>query len=449
LTLLCLLIAVNSQYQPNWPSIDARALPSWFDEAKVGIFLHWGVYSVPSWGTTGGAAGEWYWWRLDGDKNPDYVAFHNRTYGANFQYPSFAPRFTAELWNPDTWAELFKKSGAKYVVLTSKHHEGWTNWKSPESWNWNAVDAGPGKDLIGLLSAAVRKQGLVCGNYYSLFEWFHPLYLEDKANHFKTTRYVDEVMIPQLKDLVTKYRPDVIWSDGDWDATSEYWKSTEFLAWLYNNAPNKDTVIVNDRWGSDCSLKHGGYYSGGDRYHPGKLLGHKWEDAFTIDSTTWGFKRNSGVSDYLSPTQIIQELISTVAFGGNVLINIGPTWDGRIVPIFEERLLQLGNFLSINGEAIYKSQPWVKFQNQTDIGAFFTTSNQNLYVLMSPWPMGSSIQLQSNPKAGPNAAVVALGDSVPLMFSSNGTSLKINLPPMSSKLDPHGLVLKLSGFSLS
>jgi len=178
-------------------------------------------------------------------------------------------------------------------------------------------------------------------------------------------------------------------------------------------------------------------------------LAHKWEDAFTIDTTTWGFKRNSALSDYLSPTQIIQELISTVSFGGNVLINVGPTWDGRIVPIFEERLLQLGNFLSINGEAIYKSQPWVKFQNQTDIGAFYTTSNQNLYVLMSPWPMGSSIQLQSNPKAGPNAAVVALGDSVPLMFSSNGTSLKINLPPMSSKLDPHGLVLKLSGFSLS
>jgi len=408
------------------------------------------VYSVPSWGTSGGAAGEWYWWKLDGEKDPAYVAFHNKAYGPNFQYTSFAPMFTAELFDPDAWAQLFKKSGAKYIVLTSKHHEGWTNWQNAQSWNWNSVNNGPGKDLIGLLSTAVRKQGLTWGNYFSLFEWFHPLYLSDKANKFNTTTYVDQIMLPQLQDLVTRYQPDVIWSDGDWEATSAYWKSTQFLAWLYNNAPNKNTVIVNDRWGSDCSLKHGGYYSGGDRFQPGKLLAHKWEDAFTIDSTTWGYKRNSGLSDYLTPTQIIQNVISTIAFGGNVLINVGPTHDGRIAPVFEERLLQLGNFLSINGEAVYKSQPWSKFQNQSDIGAFYTTNNQNLYVLMAPWPaMMSSIELKSNPKPKSSPVIVALGSNMPLKFSPTGNSLKIEIPMMNSQMDPYGLVLKLSGFDLS
>jgi len=256
-------------------------------------------------------------------------------------------------------------------------------------------------------------------------------------------------MIPQMKDLITKYKPDVIWSDGDWETSSTYWKSTEFLAWLYNSAPNKDTVIVNDRWGSECSLTHGGYYSGGDRFTPGRLLSHKWEDAFTIDTTTWGYKRNSGLQNYLTPTQIIQNLISTIAFGGNVLINIGPTHDGRIVPIFQERLLQLGNFLSINGEAVYSSSPWTKVQNQTDIGAFYTTNNNNLYVLMAPWPTASSINLISNPKPGPSASVVALGDNTPLTFSSTGNSLKIDLPEKSSTMDPYGLVLRLSGFSLT
>lgn len=109
----------------------------------------------------------------------------------------------------------------------------------------------------------------------SLFEWFHPLYLQDKANGFKTSRYVDEVMMPQIKRLVTEYEPDIVWSDGDWEATSDYWKSTEFLAWLFNESKQRERVVVNDRWGNGCTLNHGGVYIGPDRYSPGKLQQHK------------------------------------------------------------------------------------------------------------------------------------------------------------------------------
>ncbi len=148
------------------------------------------MFSVPSWGTTGGAAGEWYWWNKDGAKDQAYIDFHNRVYGENFKYADFANSFKAELFDADQWASLFAKSGAKYVVLTSKHHEGFTNFPAAESWNWNSVDVGPHRDINKELSTAVRAQKLVYGNYYSLFEWFHPLYLQDKANGFSKSSLV-------------------------------------------------------------------------------------------------------------------------------------------------------------------------------------------------------------------------------------------------------------------
>ena len=170
---------------------------------------------------------------LDGDKSPEYVEFHKKTYGENFKYQDFAPMFKAEMYDPDRWAEVFQKSGAKYVVLTSKHHEGFTNFPSSYSWNWNAATIGPHRDLLGDLANAVRSHNMTFGTYYSLFEWFNPLYLNDKNNGFNTTEYIDKHYLPQIKELVNTYKPDVIWADGDWEAPDTYWRSPEFLAWLY------------------------------------------------------------------------------------------------------------------------------------------------------------------------------------------------------------------------
>ena len=267
-----------ARYDANWESLMKRPLPKWFDEAKVGLFIHWGVFSVPSY------KNEWYWWNLDGrNPDPDTVAFHNRTYGPDFKYAEFMPSFTAALWQPAQWASLFKDAGVKYVVLTSKHHEGFTNWCSKSSFNWNSCDGGPRRDLVGELSAAVRAAGMHMGLYHSIFEWFHPLYLQDKANNFTTRRYVDEVYYPEAIEINSKYKPDLIWSDGDWEANSSYWRSTELLAWMYNDSPNKASVIVNDRWGNDnppigSGHHHGGYFSGSDRQQASPtLLAHKWE----------------------------------------------------------------------------------------------------------------------------------------------------------------------------
>ncbi|XP_009076383.1 PREDICTED: tissue alpha-L-fucosidase, partial [Acanthisitta chloris] len=245
-----------------------------------------------------------------------------------------------------------------YVVLTTKHHEGFTNWGSPVSWNWNSVDTGPHRDLVGELGQALRESNLRYGLYHSLMEWFHPLYLADKQSGFKTHNFVLKKTMPELYDLVLKYKPDLIWSDGDWEAPDSYWNSTSFLAWLYNDSPVKDTVVVNDRWCNNCSCHHGGYYNCADKYKPGTLPAHKWEMCSSIDKLSWGYRSNMSIAEVMDEASIIEELVQTVSLGGNYLLNVGPTKEGVIAPIFQERLLALGRWLDTNGEAIYESKPW-------------------------------------------------------------------------------------------
>ncbi|KAL1428023.1 hypothetical protein MTO96_000360 [Rhipicephalus appendiculatus] len=253
LLLLALSAPSTGRYTPDWDSLDTRPTPGW------------------------------------GAKTPAFREFMERNYRPGFTYQDFAPQFKAEFFDPDHWAAVFKKAGARYVVLTSKHHEGFTLWPSAVSWNWNAGDVGPRRDLVGDLARAVRKEGGIhFGLYHSLYEWFNPLYLADKAAGFKTNNFVARKTMPELVEIVTKYRPEIIWSDGDWEAPDTYWNSTLFLAWLYNDSPVRNTVLVNDRWGKGTPCKHGDFYNCKDHYDPGTLVVHKWENAMTVDKELVG-----------------------------------------------------------------------------------------------------------------------------------------------------------------
>jgi alpha-L-fucosidase len=186
--LLCTLqlfgtsIFAQKTYQPNWQSIDSRPVPTWFEDAKFGIFIHWGLYSVPAYSPTKRDKvgvyeqyAEWYWsrWLNPSKTQQFFIDYHNRVYGKDFKYQNFANLFKAEMFNPDEWAERFKEAGAKYILLTSKHNEGFTLWPSAQSWNWNSVDVGPHRDLCGDLTKSVKASGLQMGFYYSLYEWFN------------------------------------------------------------------------------------------------------------------------------------------------------------------------------------------------------------------------------------------------------------------------------------
>lgn len=202
ISLLSLVSAIH--YEPNWKSIDSRPLPKWYDEAKVGIFIHFGVFSVPSY------VDEWFWdwWLLR--PNQQIINFMKKHYSPSFTYPEFGPQFTAEWFNANQWAKLFERSGAKYVVLTTKHHEGFTLWPSKFSFTWNSVDIGPKRDIVGELEHAVRAHGLRFGTYHSLMEWFHPLYLKEKGSKWKTDLFVRTKIRPEMEELVNTYKPDIV-----------------------------------------------------------------------------------------------------------------------------------------------------------------------------------------------------------------------------------------------
>jgi alpha-L-fucosidase len=466
IVLACALSAQTAKYQPNWESLDARPAPEWYLDAKFGIFIHWGVYSVPAYSSPEEYA-EWYWYSLQHKpagneqralkRHQDTVAFHNRVFGENFAYAQFAPLFKAELFDPGEWARIFGESGARYVALTSKHHDGFCLFPSEEAnrnWGrpWNAVDTGPRRDLLGDLSAAVRKAGLKMGFYYSLYEWFNPLWLADRE------LYVEKHVIPQFKDVVTRYKPALIFSDGEWDMPAENWKSPELLAWLYNESPVKDEVIVNDRWGASARHKHGGYFT--TEYGAGMPdASHPWEENRGM-GFSYGYNRNEPLSNYRTGKELVWMFADLVARGGNLLLNVGPTADGRIPEIMQARLRELGDWLKVNGEAIYGTRTWkhtaqwtsgeppeqgfgtyrVKYEILEMAGqqprggkavkqVFFTKKPDALYAITAGWP-GEKLLLKDVQPAA-NTVVTMLGVKGPLKWQRQGNDVVIDVPRLS------------------
>ncbi len=435
ITIMLLLVcnmSFSQKYQPTWESIDSRPVPEWFLDSKFGIFIHWGVYSVPAWAPADAGLpvyakySEWYWRRINDESKAGklFREHHNKQYGEDFLYQDFAARFKAENFHPGQWADLFKKAGARYVVLTSKHHEGFTLWPSEQSWNWNSMDIGPHRDLCGELTNAVKDAGLHMGFYYSLYEWYNPLY------HSNLEKYVDDHMIPQMKDIVTRYEPDIVWPDGEWDHPSEKWKSTSFLAWLYNESPVKDKVCVNDRWGKETRGVHGGYYTTEyELVHDNKGpagSGHPWEECRGIGNS-FGYNRMENAGDYMQSNDLVDLLIKKVAGGGNLLLDIGPTADGRIPVIQQQRLLDIGKWLEVNGEAIYQTRMWNGSpENETD-KVFFTKKGDALYVLCTEFP-AAPIEVKGIKKAG---KVTMLGYDGKVSWRKKGKSLIINAPSIT------------------
>lgn len=382
--------SIAQNYEANWESIDSRPVPEWFTDAKFGIFIHWGLYSVPSWGPTDASVydkyAEWYWNKLTNENSrvhQNFVDFHNRVYGEDFEYQDFVNGFTCEMFDPQEWAAIFKEAGARYVVLTSKHHEGFALWPSQQSWNWNSVDVGPHRDLAGDLIQAVRGEGLRMGYYYSLYEWKNPLY------HADVQKYVDQHMLPQMKDLVNTYKPDIVWTDGEWDHPHDVWRSTEFLAWLYNDSPVREHVVVNDRWGKETRSKHGGIYTTEyDLVHSGvvtETLSHPWEECRGIGGS-FGYNRNEDLESYSTSEELVHILIDKVSRGGNLLLNVGPTADGRIPVIQQQRLKDIGDWLEVNGDAIYETTIWENPDQVNLEHVHFTKKENILYVICTRFP---------------------------------------------------------------
>ena len=338
--------------QEKWDLLNERGYPQWFSDAKLGIFVHWGLYSVPAYAGKEGYS-EWLYKGLM-NREPGRMKmmslYADTSLPVREMYGQLADHWHAELWQPQEWAKMFKDAGARYVMLVTKHHDGYSLFADPFSPQWNSTVSGPRRDIVAELTKAVRQAGLRMCFYYSLPEWSNPLHRWTVDPDSTLERYVTGHMIPQLRFLVDRFRPDAIFADGDWDFTAEQLHSADLIRWYYGMVG--DDAIVNDRWGK--GTQHGfrtPEYSAGiaDLERP-------WAECRGI-GRSFGLNRNEDLDNYMTDRELIQHFCELVAHGGGLTLNVGPAADGTIPMIQQERLRSLGQWLKVNGEAIYGTWP--------------------------------------------------------------------------------------------
>jgi len=357
-----LLLTGNAQqkkYEANWESLKSRPYPQWFTDAKFGIFIHWTLSSVPAWS----GKEQYSEWFLRGLLTWDTarINFQKKVFGENFTYEQYAPLFKGELFKASEWADLFADAGAKYIVFVSKHHDGYCLFPSKYSPGWNTMDVGPHKDIVGELTEAVKAKGLKMGLYYSLPEWNNKLYCWGTDPAPMVNKYVEEHMIPQFKELVSTYKPSLIFSDGEWDHPASTWHAAELISWYYNLVG--DEAIVNDRWGSGSD----GIGFRTPEYSSGLANSDRpWAEVRGM-GRSFGLNRNELLDAYMTPADLVHFFAKAVANGGGIILNVGPYCDGQIPLLQQERLLQLGSWLKVNGEAIYGSKAYSHTTEEKDV----------------------------------------------------------------------------------
>jgi alpha-L-fucosidase len=425
----------SKRYEPTWESIRTHTVPDWFADAKLGIFIHWGLYSVPAWAPPTGELGkvdfnkwfyqnpyaEWYLNSLRLKKSATYK-HHVETYGANFDYYDFARDFNRDTqkWQPSEWARLFREAGARYAVLTTKHHDGFRLWPSrvpnPKR---PGVELSAKRDLVGELTEAVRSQGLKMGLYYSGgLDWtFEPKPIANLADLKSTApqteeyaRYADA----HWRELIDLYQPSVLWNDITYPKAG---KLTEIFSDYYNRVPDG---LIDNRFGVEFADFTTPEYANYD-----KITEKKWESCRGL-GFSFGYNRVEGPEHVIAPDKLIALLVDIVSKNGNLLLNIGPRPDGSISELQTDRLRELGRWLGANGEGIYGTRPWVRPSAKTPEGSGirFTAKGDSLYAFALNRPRGATITLPSL-RAAQGSSVVLLGSGTDLQWSQKSGDLII------------------------
>jgi alpha-L-fucosidase len=425
-------------YEPTLESLNSHPLPQWYADAKLGIFVHWGLYSVPGWAPIShpehdfrnidyiknNPYAEWYYnvMRIDGSPTQ---AYHREHYGAAYNYYNFAPIFDQESmkWKPEQWASIFHDAGARYVVLTTKHHDGFTLWPSSIPNPSLPKDRQHAtRDIVGDLTTAVRNRGMRMGLYYSGgYDWtFVPGPIRVPAD-YQTVKPQSEAYgkyaDAQILELIARYHPAVLWNDIDWPKSGQPLK---IMADYYNTVPDG---VVDDRFG----VKHSDFTS--PEYEKvDEIRKTKWEECRGL-GRSFGYNRAEGEAETIAPYALIYLLVDIVSKNGNLLLDVGPEADGTIPPVQMERLRALGAWLQQNGEAIYDTRPWTRATGKSAEGVDvrFTQKSGNLYAILLGAPKHSEVTLL-RVKAKQGSALHLLGYAQPLKWSAQGENLKVELP---------------------
>jgi alpha-L-fucosidase len=465
-------VIAHGPFQANWVSLDHYQIPKWYLDAKLGIFIHWGVYSVPAFGS------EWYPREMYLQGSATFK-HHVATYGPQnkFGYKNFIPMFKAEKFDPMAWAKLFKAAGAKYVVPVAEHHDGFAMYDSDLT-TWCAAKMGPKRDIIGELAQAVRKEGLIFGlsthreehwwfynggmqfdsdvrdpKYYSLYGPAAP------ENVPPTKAFLDDWLARDC-ELVDKYHPQIVWFDW-WINTPAFRPYLQrFAAYYYDRAAQwHKGVVINYKYAAFppqaavLDLERGEMEGIRPRF---------WQTDTSISNNSWGYVTQQ---DFKTPEQVVHELVDIVSKNGCLLLNIGPKSDGTIPQEEVDVLLNMGKWLKINGEAIYGTRPWVIYgEGPTRVkgGAFsdtshsaytpedirFTTKGNTLYAIVMAWPQDGVVRIRSlgtdaRFATGSVRSIQLLGSSARLHWEQTSDALVVQLP--SQKPCDYAYTLKITG----
>ncbi|KAF8604399.1 glycoside hydrolase [Ceratobasidium sp. AG-I] len=356
-------------YEESKESLERHETPLWWDDAKFGIFIHWGIYSVPAWSPKGYYAA-WYQWWLHNPPGPQNTLwnYHKEHYGEDFVYDDFIPGFTASDFNASEWIQLFSDAGAKYFVLVTKHHEGFSLFDTGNSTHRSSVHLGPKRDFIGELMQTARAEypEMRRGTYYSMPEWFNPdagpygfgtfpghlarnAYNESKEEPY-TGRipgkdYLRDIQLAHMKTLAHDYETEIMWCDIGGPN-----KTLEFAAEWYNSATKAGReVTMNNRCGAipDFDTPEYAKFS--------SIQERKWETSEGIDPVCYSYNRETKDEEYRSAEKIIHTLVDITSKNGNYLLNLGPTRTGRIIKPMVDRVLEVGRWLKHSGDCVYKT----------------------------------------------------------------------------------------------
>ena len=475
----------QEKYEATWESLQAYECPEWFMDAKFGIYTHWGAYSVPAW------ENEWYprlmYSPNDKNRGSRFYNYHREHWGdpSEFGYKDFIPLFTAEKFDADEWADLFKKSGARFAGPVAQHHDGFAMWNSNLT-EWDAMDMGPKRDIVGELAEAERERGMkFVTSFHHAFHWkyYEPSYQLEKSDtkdpafaginriyppvHEPGEPESEEFLhnwLERIQEVIDKYRPDYLWFDFGWQQPGFEPYKKEFLAYYYNQAQDwgKEVVVTYKK----DHLPAGVAVLDLERGQLDTLSTRTWITDTSVGLKSWSYIDDP---DYKSVNTLVDNLVDRVSKNGNLLLNIGPRPDGSIPEEQKALLLGIGAWLDVNGEAIYETRPWIKYgegstrmasghmtERENKGRAYscedirFTTRENFLYAIVLDWPEDGEINIKSLNEDTPIStggikSISLLGRDGELEWSRDKTGLKVIFPHEKPCENAFALKISLDG----
>ena len=446
----------GGKFDATWESLQTHEVPQWYHDAKLGIFVHWGLYSVPAWATPIGELGQidWSKWFANNPYSEWYLnslriagsptqEHHRKTYGEDFEYMEFAPEFNQalEAWDPAAMAGLFSDGGAQYVVLTTKHHDGFTLWPSEiENPNLPESMRSTERDIVGELTSAVKAAKMRMGFYYSGgLDWsFNPEPIDTLEEVWGTMIHTQEFADyadAHWRELIAKYDPTILWNDIGYPEQADL---ARIVADFYNTHPNG---VINNRFeiGKEGAPRRHHDFTTPEYAKMDEITGYKWETCRGL-GYSFGYNRVETAEHTIGEADLIHLLADIVSKNGNLLLNAGPMPDGTIPELQASRLRTLGQWLRKNGEAIYGTRPWKRATGEASDGIplRFTSKADSVYAILLGHPTASSLtfDLETN---GRQASVTLVGEDRALETALADGKLTVTLRQPLPQAHAHAL----------